>query len=452
MSSLKAMLVDSAYQAYAYAYPHKTAYRPLEQAIALDRVWSTERRDALFLYVHIPFCEMRCGFCNLFTQAIPQDRLVAAYLAALQRQAIRVRASLGKARFARLAIGGGTPTFLDVADLTNLFDLIESTMGAEPHKIPVSVEVSPQTATEARLALLRSRGVDRISIGVQSFIAAETAAAGRPQQVATVYRALEQIRHMDFPTLNIDLIYGLPGQTVESWLASIKTALEFAPEELYLYPLYVRPLTGLGRSQKEWNDDRPSFYRQARDLLCDRGYNQISMRMFRAQHAPTATAPIYCCQDDGMVGLGCGARSYTQKLHYSSEYAVGAKGVADILSAYIAKSSDAFGLADYGFPLNAEEQRRRYTIQSLLQQEGLSFANYQQRFGSHILSDLPELSELESLNLAVANATPPESYESRERPWQRLQLTAMGMEHSDTIGPWLYSNKVKHLMETYTWH
>jgi oxygen-independent coproporphyrinogen-3 oxidase len=439
MSSLKAMLADSAYQAYAYAYPHKTAYRPLEQAISLDLLWATERRDALFLYVHIPFCEMRCGFCNLFTQAVPQDNLVESYLAALQRQAIRVRASLGQAQFVRLAIGGGTPTFLDVVGLTNLFEILEKTMGADPHRIPVSVEVSPQTATEEKLSLLRSHGVDRISIGVQSFMETESAAAGRPQKVVTVHRALDRIRHMGFPTLNIDLIYGLPGQTIESWLASIKTALEFEPEELYLYPLYVRPLTGLGRAQKEWNDDRSHFYRQARDLLFEYGYSQISMRMFRASHAPTETGPIYCCQDDGMVGLGCGARSYTQRLHYSNEYAVGAKGVGNILADHIARSSGAFDLADYGFPLNAEEQRRRYAIQSLLQQEGLSFANYQQRFGSDIFSDFPELAELENLDLAVQNRS-------------RLQLTLAGMEHSDTIGPWLYSNKVKHLMETYTWH
>jgi hypothetical protein len=76
MNDLQAMLADSAYQAYTYAYPHKTAYRPLEKAIALKDVWSTERRDALFLYLHIPFCEMRCGFCNLFTQTHPQDNFV----------------------------------------------------------------------------------------------------------------------------------------------------------------------------------------------------------------------------------------------------------------------------------------------------------------------------------------------------------------------------------------
>src|SRR5258708_26410277 len=117
------LLDGSPYQGYAYAYPHKTAYRPFATPSALSELWEAERRDRLFLYVHVPFCEMRCAFCNLFTQARPQDDLVGAYLAALQRHAEQVRAALPDARFARCAIGGGTPTFLDVADLEHLLDI-----------------------------------------------------------------------------------------------------------------------------------------------------------------------------------------------------------------------------------------------------------------------------------------------------------------------------------------
>src|SRR5207248_3751773 len=126
--------------------------------------------------------------------------------------------------------------------------------------------------------------VDRISIGVQSFVEAEAAAAGRAQRTAEVEEALARIREAGFPRLNIDLIYGLPGQTVESWLGSLRAALRFAPEELYLYPLYVRPLTGLGRSSRSWDDQRLTCYREARALLLVCGYEQVSMRMFRARH------------------------------------------------------------------------------------------------------------------------------------------------------------------------
>ena len=99
------------YTAYAYSYPHKTAYRPLEPSVSIEQAWKFENKEALFLYIHIPFCEMRCGFCNLFTTAHPGDELQSLYMTALERQALVVKSCLGDARFARLAVGGGTRLF-----------------------------------------------------------------------------------------------------------------------------------------------------------------------------------------------------------------------------------------------------------------------------------------------------------------------------------------------------
>ncbi|MBA3469943.1 MAG: coproporphyrinogen III oxidase family protein, partial [Herpetosiphonaceae bacterium] len=240
-----------------------------------------------------------------------------------------------------------------------------------------------------------------------------------------------------FPTLNIDLIYGLPGQTVASWLHSLEAALRFAPEELYLYPLYVRPLTGLDRRGTGLDVDlRLECYRAARARLLDAGYAQVSMRMFRARHAPEQSGPVYCCQSDGMVGLGAGARSYTRDLHYSSEYAVGATSIKGILSDYIRQPAAAFAQARYGCAVDAAEQRRRYVIQSLLQADGLDCGAYQAQFGSAVWVDLPELAEVLAYDLA-----------HQEGPI--LRLSAAGMERSDTLGPWLYSPRVRQLMEVY---
>jgi oxygen-independent coproporphyrinogen-3 oxidase len=424
------------YIAYTYAYPHKTAYRALDPPVPLADLWAGEDRRALFLYMHVPFCEMRCGFCNLFTTVNPKGGLEAAYLAALERQARQVRAALGAATVARFAIGGGTPTYLHPAELDRLFGIATELYGLDLARTPISVETSPHTATPDRLALLRARSVDRISIGVQSFIEVEAHAAGRPQRTAEVLAALTAIRHAGFPTLNIDLIYGLPGQTVASWRESLQMALRFAPEELYLYPLYNRPLTGLNRTGQHWEDLRLECYRAGRDMLLEAGYTQVSMRMFRAAHTPNADGPAYCCQEDGMVGLGCGARSYTHALHYSSEYAVGSQGVRAILADYVARPDADFAVAAYGHRLAPDDQRRRYVIQSLGPAEGLSFAEYRARFGGDALADLPQLAELPALGLAAQTA-------------DRLALTPAGMERADAIGPWLYSDRVQALMEAY---
>ncbi|BAY10064.1 STM4012 family radical SAM protein [Calothrix sp. NIES-2098] len=453
IQNLKSKISQSPYQAYVYSYPHKTAYRPFTPPIYLPELWTQQDRQALFLYIHIPFCEMRCGFCNLFTTVSHNEDFISQYVGTVQRQAQRMKAVLGDASFARFAIGGGTPTQLPIQHLETIFDIAENTMGAKLQEIPISVEVSPETATEEKLKLLRSHSVDRVSIGVQSFIESEVLATQRRQSTTQVEAALTRIKAAGFPTLNIDLIYGLPGQTVNTWLQSIQAALRFQPEEIYLYPLYVRPLTGLGRTDKEWDDIRLACYREGRSLLLSQGYTQISMRMFQrvdggqgsnlppsSPHTPSSPSslpsPVYCCQADGMVGLGCGARSYTDTLHYSNEYAVGAKGISDILQAYIQTPDELFEYAHYGFQLDAEEQRRRYILLSLLSHEGLNLLAYRQRFGSDVYADFPELSELLTLNLAIKHE-------------EILQLTEFGIERSDTIGAWLFSEEVQELMQGY---
>lgn len=437
-SDLSRRLTGSPYQGYAYAYPHKTAYRRFEPR-PLGEVWAEEPRDSLFLYVHVPFCEFRCGFCNLFTQHNPEDSLIERYLETLSREVEQVGAALGEARYARFAVGGGTPTQLETEQLARLFDLAES-LGARPQEVPVSVEMSPDTVTPEKLALLRERGVDRASMGIQSFIEDEARAAGRPQKTARVEQAVAWIQAAGFPNVNLDLIYGLPGQTPETWEHSLARLIELGPNEVFLYPLYVRALTGLGRrdgTRDPEDDRRLALYRQGRERLLEAGYEQRSMRLFRRPDPEgTPPPPAYTCQEDGMVGLGCGARSYTRELHYSGEYAVGARGVREILGRWVEQSEAELGAASYGFQLSPIEQRRRYVIQSILHATGLDPVAYQARFGGDPLEDLPELGELVPRGLA-------------EERGGALYLTPAGLERSDVLGPWLFSQPVQALMEAY---
>lgn len=432
------IMSGSPYVAYGYSYPHKTAYRPLSQPERLREVWAEEEKDSLFLYIHVPFCHTRCGFCNLFTTSRSDD-LREQYLTAVRRQAEITREELGSFQFARLAIGGGTPTVLNAEELEQLLQTASRMMGVRPESIPTSVEVSPSTVSRERLEALRAVGVKRISIGVQVFDDAEVRALGRAQTRSDVHRALTLIREMRFPTLNLDLIYGGDGQTVETWMTTLEEALTYAPEEIYLYPLYVRPLTGLGLAGKQWDDQRQQAYRAGRDFLKSRGYRQVSMRMFRAAHAETYEEPVYCCQTDGMVGLGAGARSYTRNLHYSTDYAVGINDTREIVTRYIGRTAeDGSRYVDYGFRLDGEERRRRFLTKSLLQCRGLDKSAYKNLFGTDCLTDFPELHQLQEVGLADIEPA-------------SIRLTEAGLELSDAIAPWLRSNRVRRLMESYVW-
>ncbi|MCF3964162.1 STM4012 family radical SAM protein [Streptomyces fuscigenes] len=435
------------YQNYVYAYPHKTAYRPLGEAPALRDVWAGERRDALSLYLHVPFCEVRCGFCNLFTRIGAPDELTSRYLDALERQAVAVREALGDAepvRFAAAAFGGGTPTFLTAGELERLCDIAEKRMGADLRAVPLSVEASPATATADRLAVLAARGATRLSLGVQSFVDEEARAAVRPQHRADVEAALGRIRDAGIPVLNIDLIYGIDGQTEESWRHSLRAALAWRPEELYLYPLYVRPRTGLGRrgqpGEAEWDAQRLRLYRHGRDLLLAEGYEQVSMRMFRRPGAPERGPGDHACQTDGMIGLGCGARSYTSRLHYSFDYAVDMSEIRTIIDRYT-ETAD-FSRAHHGFRVepDGDEPRRRHLLQSLLQAAGLDVAEYRDRFGAGPGDDFPaELGDFARrgwLDGAAADE-------------RTLRLSPEGLAHSDALGPALFSPAVRSAMAAY---
>jgi oxygen-independent coproporphyrinogen-3 oxidase len=379
---------------------------------------------------------MRCGFCNLFTQSQPKQSIVEAYLNTLLRQMSIVRTAVPYATLSQFAVGGGTPTYFTAAQLERLFSAIESTFELSIASLPASVETSPHTATKERLTILKSFGVQRVSIGVQSFVLREAQIFGRPQQLDQVYLALTTIRELAFSVLNIDLIYGGPEQTAGSLSQSLIEAMQFEPDELYLYPLYVRPDTGLGRVQGATVPHRLDLYRFARSFLLERGYRQLSLRSFQR---PNVTSPSsYMCQRDGMIGLGCGARSYTRHLHYATQFAVSQEGIRAILSSWIQQSNDELSFATHGIRLSTDEQRRRYLIMSLLQCDGLNLADYKSIFQSSPFDGTCELQEL------------------RLRGWLdeslpgRLRMTEEGLENSDVAGPLLYSPRVRRCLEEFT--
>jgi oxygen-independent coproporphyrinogen-3 oxidase len=433
MSSFQEFRQRGAFQGYAYGYPHKTAYRKLDPPIPLREAWRDEDKSALFLYLHIPFCEMRCGFCNLFTTSESNSALMEQHFEAMKRQAASTVGSLGSdATFARVAIGGGTPSILSPDALERLLDFVrEFPFAGKPL---FAVEVSPATVTREKLHLLKSAGVTRVSIGAQSFDETETRALGRQQRTAELENAISLIREVGFPTRNIDLIFGIAGQTEGSWIASLRRALDFAPDELYLYPLYVRPLTLLGRREQAEDDQRLQLYRVGREFLLEAGYQQISMRLFRKGAA--LEGPIYCCQEDGMVGIGAGARSYASALHYSTEWAVSFASVKEIIANYTETPRDRFAFAEYGIALSFAEQQRRYVVKSILRRDGLDIAAYRARFGSDPRQDFDEIRELvEAGFLALADGC--------------LLPNSLGFENSDAIGPWLYSTAVVDRMNAF---
>ncbi len=425
--------ITQPYQGYTYSYPHKSTYREFSP-IKLGDIWKDEK--SAFFYVHIPFCEMRCGFCNLFTVSNPKER-VSKYIETMQLQMEQISEVIPDLHLKNFAIGGGTPTFLTTDELELLFKTIVD-FGVAPQKFFGSIEASPKTLNLEKIALIKTYKIARLSMGIQSWIQDEMKALGRPQKIETTLKAVEDIAMSNVEEFNLDLIYGIHNQTEKSFIYSLEKTIAYQPTEIFLYPLYIRELTGLGVKNQKQNQHQFQLYIAGRDFLLNNGYVQTSMRCFRRKEAIDCRPESnYSAITDNMIGIGAGARSYTNNLHYSTDYAVKRKEIKMIINNYM--STKNFKNVNYGVALNIEEQKRRFLIKSLTDGGSLNQAIYKNTFGVIPFEEFQILNELIERNWLT------------EITSNIYALNQEGMCYEDVIGPALYSENSKQLMNGFEW-
>lgn len=426
---------EKLYTQYMYSYPHKTAYRKLENVRLTDWLPGLCGKENS-LYVHIPFCQYKCGYCNLFSVTGPTEDYMERYIDAIERQAAQLSSVLPEGvAFADLTFGGGTPLMLPERLLERIFKISEKFFVIPREDTPVIVETSPNQTTLEKLKILKAHGCSRISIGVQSFVEEELRALHRFHSPDAVCEALARIRQVGFPTVNIDIIYGIRGQTRESLLVSLERALEYAPEEMFVYPLYIKPGTALYREGNhehtgEEEEHVRRLYETARDFLTGQGYRQDSMRRFVRRRERMDIS----CGFSNTISLGCGGRSYVGNLHFCTPYALGQEGCLKRLSAYM--DTEDFLSVEHGYILSEEEQKRRYVIKHILFGNGLKKEEYQVHFGGEAEQDFPELQAWEKKGYV--------QYTDRY-----IQLTEEGVARSDGLGPQLISSAVWQRMENW---
>jgi oxygen-independent coproporphyrinogen-3 oxidase len=426
---------------YVYGYPHKKAYRPLDTPRRPHDVWRDEPRDRLFCYVHLPFCTTRCSFCNLFTYVPGDEDPADAYLDALARQMDHYGRLLRPATFRGLYLGGGTPTYLSAGQLRRLVNALRDFLGVEPGATASCIEASPETLDQEKVAVLRELGFARLSLGIQSFVAQELRHVNRRFPFAHNRAAVDLVGRAGFPLFNIDLIYGLPGQTEASWCYSVASAIDSPATSLFLYPLYVRPRTGLdGRHDlppAPPPEDMGRLYDAALDQLTAAGFRQVTMRQFRRDPgASQGDPPEYLCQRDGLLGLGAGARSYTRALHCSTPWKMAARNIRTVVADYESAWRSGDALIRHGFALDADEQRRRFVILSLLY-DGLDRTAFADRFAADARALFaPEWQALLDEGCARDEGSV-------------LRLTPRGVRHADVVGHLFFSPRVRRLSDDF---
>ena len=230
------------------------------------------------LYLHIPFCRSKCTYCDFYSLAGAEDRM-DAYGAALCRQMETAPAGLP---VDTVYVGGGTPSWFGPSRLCALLEAVRRRFRLDP-SAEITVEANPDSVTEAGLRRLRSAGFNRISLGMQSARDDELRRIGRPHDAAAVVRAVTAARAAGFDNLSLDLIYGLPEQTMDRWQGNVEAALALAPEHLSCYGLQAESGTPLYLKERDTlpdDDTQADLYLRAVERLERAGYPQYEISNF----------------------------------------------------------------------------------------------------------------------------------------------------------------------------
>lgn len=268
-----------------------------------------------YLYLHIPFCVRKCIYCDFLS--IPFDESVAdIYVEALCSELVLKKELAG--HLESVYIGGGTPSLLSGHSLLQLFAALRNSFRLSP-SVEMSVEVNPGTLDWEKLDLILSLGVNRLSVGVQSFNDEELSLLGRIHSAEDIFRSLDLIRKSGMTNYSLDLMYGIPGQSAESWSTTVKMALEASPSHISAYELTPEKdtlLQGLLKSQALKLPDETvtiSMYHSLIGRLAKAGYTQYEVSNFSLPSLRCMHNLNYWNRGE-YIGAGAGAHSFMNNI------------------------------------------------------------------------------------------------------------------------------------------
>jgi putative oxygen-independent coproporphyrinogen III oxidase len=261
------------------------------------------------VYVHIPFCATRCDYCDFATWT-DRDHLIDQYVDACVCDLER-RTAGGIPAATSVFFGGGTPSLLPADQLVRILAAVPRADDAE-----ITVECNPDSVDPAKLTAYRTAGVNRLSFGVQSLRPHVLAALGRTHDTANIARAVEWARAAGFEHINVDLIYGTPGETLDDWQATLAGVLALEPPHVSAYALTVEPATPLGQRVAAGiapgpdDDDQADKYEAADRALGAAGLDWYEVSNWARPGFECRHSLLYWDQGD-YVGIGCAAHGHT---------------------------------------------------------------------------------------------------------------------------------------------
>ncbi len=356
----------------------------------------------LGIYVQVPFCQTKCTYCNFHTGVFARS-LYAGYTAAVCQEladhdALYRGAGIGFASeeggsIADTAyIGGGTPSLLDPVALERILEGLRASFCCQLEE--VTLEADPETVSSEKGAAWRAGGIDRISLGAQSFQDVELAAAGRQHRSAEIAAAARILREAGFGNLSLDLIAGLPHQTAASWEESLDGLLRVRPEHVSIYLLEIDDASRLGREALAGGerygaaalpDDgaMADAYERARTRLAAEGYEHYEISNwalpgFRSRHN------LKYWRREPYLGFGAGAHSFNGRERWANAHEP---------AAYVAATQQGRLPAEQHEAVSPQAALEEELFLGLRQLEGIEFARIEQRYNVSLRDRLKALCE-----------------------------------------------------------
>ncbi len=421
------------YTSYPTADRFVEAFGPEQHLQALaGRGEGAAVSQPLSLYVHIPFCESLCYYCACNKIITKHHERAEPYLAYLEREAALHAAALGRRSVTQLHLGGGSPTFLSDGEIAELMVMLRRhfDVAAEGE---FSVEVDPRTVDAGRLRALADMGFNRLSFGVQDFEPTVQKAVHRIQPASQVFDLVGTARQLNFDSVNVDLIYGLPRQTVESFDRTLAQVARLRPDRIALYayahlPARFKPQRRIDEAELPRAADKVAMLSRSIAALLAAGYVYIGMDHFALPGDALAVAKRqgrlhrnfqgYSTQPDcDLVGLGVSAISrvgttYSQNAKTLAEY----QDLIDRGSVPVVR----------GLSLSRDDLVRRAVIMALMCQGHVSFESIEIAwlldFRSYFASELQALEQMEDDGLVVVDEA---GIQVTARGWFFVRAVAM---------------------------
>ncbi|MBN2908559.1 oxygen-independent coproporphyrinogen III oxidase [Polycladomyces sp. WAk] len=327
------------------------------------------------VYIHIPFCTNKCHYCD-FTAYVVKGQPVDDYLSALETEMARTVEQHPPGEIRSVFIGGGTPTVLSPRQMERLCAAIRRYFPRWATDMEFTVEANPGTTEPEKLAAMREGGVNRISFGAQTFRDDLLRRIGRIHTVKDVFRSVEQARQAGFDNLSLDLIFGLPGQTLTDMEETLKTALSLRPDHISAYSLKVEEgtlfhtLYQRGELPLPPEEEEVKMYQLTRRMLDEAGLSQYEISNF-AHPGKESRHNLTYWRHEEFYGLGAGAHGYVGGFRHAN-----VRGIWE----YIEKTRRGFPTEEVHHVSRAEAMEN-FMIFGLRVLSGVEAGEFERRFG-----------------------------------------------------------------------